>query len=176
MIDLKAQKPAKRYGEAIFEVVKDKDHNEILGQIKQILNYIENNQEFSSFIFHPIVPKEDKKSAIKEIFFGFDCEVLNFIFLLIDENRLDCLDEIEGILINKFNKKNNLKLTTVTLAIEPEEELKNTIKTRLENKFQANLALNFVKCEDIIGGMIVQIDDTVIDMSIKNKIENLKRI
>lgn len=176
MIDLKAQKPAKRYANALFEIIKDKNTNDSLNQIRGILSQIENNKEFNNFMFHPVVSVDDKKNIIKEIFPNHDNDIINFIFLLLDENRLDCLDEIEGVLTEKINEKNKVKMVNVTLAIDADEEFKNLIKTRIETKLKSKADIKFFKDENILGGMIIRVKDTLIDLSVRNKIENIKRI
>lgn len=176
MIDLSAQKPARRYADALFEIVKDKNTEEILPQIKGILSHIEENKEFNNFMFHPIVSNQDKKNVISEIFKTYDKDVLNFIFLLIDENRLNCLDEIEGVLVEKINEKNKVKMVNVTVAIDIDDDFKNLIKTRIENKLNSKADIKFFKDENILGGMVVRVKDTLVDLSVKSKIENIKRI
>lgn len=176
MIDLKAQRPAGRYAEGFFKIIQNKDTEKFLNEIDLILEQIEKNSEFNSFIFHPIVSKEDKKSVINQIFSSFDENTLNFIFLLLDENRLDCLDEIKDVLVSKINEQNCVKQVSITLASDIDDNMKNLIKERLETKLQSKVLPVFHKDEEILGGMILRIKDTLIDLSIKNKIENLKRI
>lgn len=175
MVDIKAQKPAKRYTEALFNIIKDKDYNLLFNQISIILNELEHNNEFRTFMFHPIVSVEDKKATLHEIFKNFDNTILNFISLLIDENRLDCLDEIKEVLEVKINNANNIKMAQITLAHEPSDEIKNLIKSRIENKLQSKVKLDFNYNENIIGGMIIRVKDTMVDLSVKNKIENIKK-
>lgn len=175
MIDLKAQKPAKRYASALFETIEDKDFERVLSEIDKFLKLLDENSEFKSFIYHPIVKKEDKKEALREIFGEFSSETMNFLFILLDENRIDCLDEIKDCLKKKINDKNNLLEAEVTLAIEADEAIRDMVKSRLENKFQSKVSINFLKDESLIGGMIVKINDTAVDLSIKRKMENFKR-
>ena len=176
MVDLKAQKPAKRYAEAIFQIVKDKEYKEIMTQIRGILRLIQENEEFNTFMFHPSVSIEDKKSVMKEIFSNCDPDILAFMFLLIDEGRLDCLDEIEGVLVEKLNDKNKIKHVDITLVCDADEELKNKIISRIEAKLQSKIMPVFYKDENIIGGMILKIKDTLVDLSVKSKMETIKRI
>lgn len=175
MVDIKAQKPAKRYTEALFDIIKDKDYNLLFNQMSIILDELEKNNEFRTFMFHPIVSVEDKKTTVYEIFKNFDSTILNFISLLIDENRLDCLDEIKEVLEVKINNANNIKMAQITLACEPSDEIKNLIKSRIENKLQSKIKLNFNYDKNIIGGMIIRVKDTMVDLSVKNKIENIKK-
>lgn len=175
-IDLKAQKPAQRYSKAFFEIISDKDPERILNEINEFLDKIETNDEIKNFFFHPIVPAEDKKDVILKGFSNFSKETVNFIFILLDSNRLDCLDEIRDSLIEKLNDKNKLLTMEVVLAIEADDNMKEYIKQRLENKFQSRVLINFKKDENIMGGMLIKIKDTIIDLSIKKKMENFKQL
>ena len=176
MIDLKAHKPAKRYAQAIFDIIKEKDEASVFNNLSLVLAEIESNSELRNFLFHPMVALDDKKSAVKEIFSNFDDDTLNFIYLILDENRLDCLDEIIDYLHTKINEKNNIALAEITLAIEPTGSTKGMIISRLENKLQTKLEAKFCTDESIIGGMKIRIKDTLYDLSVKGKIDNIKRI
>ena len=80
------------------------------------------------------------------------------------------------LLVEKINNKNNLINVNVTLAYTPSEEIKNQIVQRIQNKLQKEVSAKFLINPNIIGGMLIQIEDTVIDLSIKKKIENFKKI
>ena len=79
-------------------------------------------------------------------------------------------------MVEKINNKNNLINVNVTLAYTPSEEIKNQIVQRIQNKLQKEVSAKFLINPNIIGGMLIQIEDTVIDLSIKKKIENFKKI
>lgn len=173
-INLKTVKPAKRYAEAFFETIKDKDAKKALDDIKSLNSFIQNDEKLSSFLLHPVISAEDKKELIKTAFNNFSFETINFIFVLIDENRLNCLSEIINFLQEKINFQNKLLLLEVTTAKDLNDEEKGYIKTRLENKFKQEILPDFKKDETIIGGMLIKLQDTVIDLSIKKKLENFK--
>ena len=75
-----------------------------------------------------------------------------------------------------IDSKNRIINLDVTLAYEPDENMKEYIKQRLENKFQSTAIINYKKDESLLGGMQIKIKDTVIDLSIKSKLENFKRM
>ena len=175
MVDIKAQKPAKRYADAFFEVISNKDYNRVLDEINAFLHEINTNDELAGFISHPTVSVLDKKEVISKGF-NFSNDTLNFIFILLEENRLFCLDEIKEYLFDKINEKDNLKVIDITLAIEPDETLSGHIKQRLEDKFKSRVVVNFKKDESILGGMLVKVKDTVVDLSVRKKLENFKQL
>ncbi|MCD8025057.1 MAG: ATP synthase F1 subunit delta, partial [Candidatus Gastranaerophilales bacterium] len=101
---------------------------------------------------------------------------LNFIQILIDENRIECITQIRDFFEECLNAKNNLITLEVTLAIDPKPDLAQLIQKTLEKKYNSSLRINFLKNEEILGGMLIKYGDTVIDLSVRNKIENFSKI
>ncbi len=176
MIDLKAHKPAKRYATALFEEIVDKNYNKVFDEIEEFLSLYENDKEFRTFFSHPIISVKDKKEVIEKCFQNYEFETKNFLFILIDEDRLGCLDEIRDYLTIKVNDKNKLILADVTLAVDIPDYGKEIIKDRLQKKFNSEVKINFKKDESLIAGMLIRIKDTVFDLSVKRKIEKFKTI
>ncbi len=141
MINLKLEKPAKRYARALFQTIENKNEKKVLDEIKAFFE-LTLNPELNSFLFHPIVSKEDKKSAISEICKDFEEETAKFLYILLDEGRLDCLSSILKFLEDEYNKKNNILKFDVILAIEPTESIKAAVVGRLKNKFNSEIQAN----------------------------------
>jgi len=173
---LKNIKPAKRYASALFETIQDNNLENVLDEIKNVFYVIKENKDVQDFLLHPVVSIEDKKDVILKSFPDLSNVCRNFLFILIDENRLNCLGEIIGFLEDYINSKNNLLNLNVTLAIEADNNLKETIKKRLESKFQSRVNAEFGVDPSILGGMLIKMNDTVIDLSIKKKLESFKKI
>ncbi len=175
-IELDAVKPAKRYAVALYEAAEGLDLDNIFNQVNFAANTVCSNEDFKNFLNHPIVSLEDKKELIREVFKDFNSVVIDFLFVLIDAKRINCIDEIRDFLKNMIDSKNRIINLDVTLAYEPDENMKEYIKQRLENKFQSTAIINYRKDESLLGGMQIKIKDTVIDLSIKSKLENFKRM
>lgn len=175
-LTLKNVKPAKRYAQALFETMQDKNFDEILFEFEKVVEIISNNEDFKSFLSNPVISNDDKKKTVEECFQKFSSEVKNFLFILIDEKRINCLDEIKAFLKDKINDKNNLVNANITLAFDANDEIKNQIIQRLKNKLQKDVSADFVVNPNIIGGLKVQVKDTVIDLSINKRLENFNKI
>ena len=175
-ISLKNVKPAKRYAEALFETENETDIKNILAEIDKISNTIKKDTNFKNFISHPIVSAEDKKDIILKVFPDISEITRNFIFLIIDENRINCINEIEFFLKDKIDNKNNVLNLNVTLAKDVDDEMKKYIVSRLQNKFQSNIKAVFNTDSDIIGGIQLKVKDSFIDLSIRKKLDNFKKI
>jgi len=62
----------------------------------------------------------------------------------------------------------------VLSVIELNENIKEEIKRILENKTGLNIGIKNRIDKSILGGIVIKIGDRVIDLSIKNKIEDLR--
>ena len=175
-LTLKNVKPAKRYAEALFEAMQGNSFDEILLEFNNVVEIIDNNEEFKNFLSHPVISNDKKKETIEECFKNFSSEIKNFLFILIDEKRINCLDEIKTFLQDKINNKNNLVDVTVTLSFEANDEIKSQIVQRLKNKLQKDVSANFTVNPDIMGGLKIQVKDTVVDLSINKRLENFNKI
>lgn len=171
-INPKTIKPAKRYAQAFFEIIKDKNKEEILSELITFNNYIQNDEKAKTFFNHPAISHDEKKSALSSI----QGEIKDFISVLIDSDRLNCLNEITSILQNKINDENGILPVDVISAIKLDDNKKAYIKERLDNKFKKDTIPTFFYDESILGGLIIKVNDTVIDLSIKKKLENFKVI
>lgn len=173
----KNSKSAKRYAKALLEL----SHSELFADkiyedIKFILDTMEQSVELKGFLASPVVSVEDKKDVLQKIFNGkIDDSVLNFLLLLNENSRLEILEDIELSFKELLDEERNILNVAVTSAIELNEEQKNILKTKLENKFNKAVNSSYDINTDILGGLILKINDTVIDLSIKKRIENLAK-
>lgn len=171
-------KPAKRYAKALLELSHSElSADKIYQDIKFSADTIMQNTELRSFLANPVVSKEDKKDVLQKIFNGkIDAAVLNFLFLLNENSRLEILDGISLSFKDFLNEEKNILNVFVTSAIELNESQKSALKTKLENKFNKAINPEYGINTDILGGLILKINDTVIDLSIKKRIENLAKM
>ncbi len=171
-------KPAKRYAKALLELSHSElPADKIYQDIKFSADTIMQNAELQSFLANPVVSKEDKKDVLQKIFNGkIDAAVLNFLFLLNENSRLEILDDICLSFKELLDEEKNILNVFVTSAIELNEGQKSALKTKLENKFNKAINPEYAINADILGGLILKINDTVIDLSIKKRIENLAKM
>ena len=69
-----------------------------------------------------------------------------------------------------------MKSVKIVSAIELNEDYKNLIITKLSAKLKKNIHADWQINSDIIAGLVIYVDDHVIDTSIKNKLDSLSKI
>lgn len=169
-------KAARRYATALLELATERDEVEdILEDIEFIHNTLEGSRELVTFLKSPIIKFDDKTAALETLFFDEIEEPTRlFIKLLSRKDRINLLDQITEAFIEKYKQAAGIITVDVYIAREMSEEQQDALHEKLEQKTQKKVDLNIILDESLKGGMAIRIDDTVIDGTIKHKLEELE--
>ena len=168
---------ANRYSLALFELANESN---FLIQIEEnstaLLNLISNNEDFKNLIKNPTIDRDVLMNIIKKISENFKLEMLfkNFLNFLIMKRRFFYLEKI----LISFNeicskKRGELKAEIKSAKKLSQEEI-DKITEELSNNFKSKIKLNYNHDQSLIGGLVVQIGSTMIDTSIKNKLQQIE--
>lgn len=169
-------KAARRYATALLEVGKELGAvDDILEDIKLIDNTLEGSRELTLFINSPVIKYDDKRKALEEIFGERVEEVTaKFIDLLARKGRVNLLDQIVKAFIQKYNQYAGIIEVDVYTAKELNEDQQISLHQALEKKTNKKVDMSLTHDESLRGGIAVRIDDTVIDGTVKHKLEELE--
>ncbi|MCT8975808.1 F0F1 ATP synthase subunit delta [Clostridium sp. CX1] len=168
----------RRYALALYKVAEENGKVEqYLEELRNIVALINNDEEFLQLIKHPQVSTSSKKKLFEQIFKGrIDDNLLSFLLVLIDKGRIL---QLEGKL-NEMEKihllKKNQVVAKVKTVIPLLDEEKKSLTEKLEKKFNKKVLLEEEIDSSIIGGIYVQVDNEVIDGTIKSKLEEMKKL
>ena len=176
----KSKQIAKNYAQALSESAASDltTHETFLTEIKVInesLNQVKNSWEI---FYNPAISGDEKKGLVKKLLSGkINAKLLNFLFLLIDKNRFDLLPEIQNQLFKIVNNLKNTVVAEVQSASIIDTASLESLKQRLENILTNNekVTIETKVNPELIGGLVVKVNDLVYDGSIKGKLEVLKR-
>jgi F-type H+-transporting ATPase subunit delta len=169
---------AQRYAEALVEIARDgkltfEKTSKDLNLINEILMQ---SKDLNAVLINPIISIEDKKEIIDKVFSGeIDLLTINFLKLLTDKNKFDIFNDVLEAYNKSMDSINNIKRVSVTSAVTMNEDAKSRLKQKLEEKLKANVVIDLNINKDIIAGLVIKIDDNVIDMSLKHKLEDLSK-
>lgn len=165
---------AKTYADALIETNQSND--DILKDLETVSKIIDSSNDLKTVLNTPAVPVEQKIEIINDIFKSqVSQNILNFLKILAEKKRFNEFEEILQAFKNKFDEIQGIKRVTVISAIELSDEYKTRITDKLKEKLQKNIYADWQVDSEIIGGLIIRIDDNVIDTSIQNKLENLSK-
>lgn len=167
----------KVYSQALFELSEEsKTSDELLKELNSLSQIFSDNPELIKLLSAPTVSLDDKINVAKNIFSGKISETaMNFICVLTEKNRVSYLSKISQAYKNLYNAKNNIEEITVTTCIPLSEKLRTKLKERLETVYKKHVILQEKVDKSIIGGVIINYGNTMIDDSVKTKLENMQK-
>ena len=175
--DIKNIKIARKYANALFEAAVDSSLLEKVNQdIIFVVETLTTNNQFDEFLKSPLIKNQDKKDVIQKIFsIHIEKTTLDFLFVLIDSGRFDIINEVLNQFSILYNKEKNIVKPVITSAVELDETQKKVLLTKLENKLKKIVEPEYVISSDIIGGLVIEIDDKTIDCSLKAKFDDMQK-
>ena len=168
----------RRYALALYEVAEEKGKvQEYLNDLREICDLIDNNKDFYEVVKHPQISTKQKKKTFINIFKGnIDEELLSFLLILIEKDRIlflkEKLKEMEKIHLDKLNVLQGIVKTTIPL----EEYEYNSLVEKLEKKYNKDIILKKIIDPEILGGIYVRIGNDIIDGTVKTRLEDLKKL
>lgn len=169
---------SKTYGEALFEIAQESGKTKQLAQeLQAVQSILAQNPDFDKLMMHPGIPKQEKLGIVENVFQGRVSEELaGFLKIVIEKERYGALPEISRYFTDKVKETEKIGMVYITTATELSEDQKHKVEKRLlETTGYLTMEMHFHADASLIGGMIIRINDRVVDSSVRTKLEDLKR-
>jgi F-type H+-transporting ATPase subunit delta len=160
--------PARVYAEALFDVAKAKG-------LAQFADAVEAGRELQVFLFSPHFSSVEKVAGLKRAVTGADPELLNFLELLIEKQRMPEVFRIRRELERLWKREQRLIDVTVTSAVELDPAVTEKIGEEIERQTGRKVELSSRVDDEILGGIVLQVGNMVLDASIRNRLEKLRK-
>jgi F-type H+-transporting ATPase subunit delta len=170
-------KAALRYAKAILNfAVEQHKEDDINNDMLLIVNTLEESKELQLMLKNPILKINIKKETLKTIFSSNVSPLtISSINLLIDNNRLDILNEVAEKYTIIYDELKGKEIAKITTAIPLNSELNNQVLNKVKEITGKKASIENIINPDILGGFILRIGDIQYDASIANKLQSLKR-
>lgn len=168
---------AKRYSEALTEVAKNKNElDTVWADLQTVEESMTSVKEMANFLSHPVIPVFEKKDMVKSVFEGkINNDVLNLLYILLEKNKINLLSTILYCFEESMDEAKNILKVGVVSAAEIDEDLKHKLQEKLESKLNKSVKFDFETKPEIIAGVVLKIQDKVIDGSMAAKLEGFKK-
>ena len=167
---------ARVYAKALFEAAKDLGKlDTIRDQLGQFVDALNENREMQLFLFSPSFSSAEKIEALKSAVTDAEPEFLNFLELLLEKGRMPVIFRIRRQFDALWAKENKRLGVTVTSAVELDPEVTKRISDEIEEQTGNTVELTSRVDPDILGGLVVQVGNMILDTSIQNRLEKLRK-
>lgn len=175
---MKGQRAAVRYAKSFMQLARENSKLDALkADIESILNSIEDSKELDNFLHSPLIKIDKKKEIMNSLFSGkVDELTLRFLIQITDQKREGLLKVICEEFIRQYNVEHNIAKVNLTTAQELNDAQREEIIKFVKDSYDFSTIILEEKVEeDLIGGLILRIDDRQIDGSIKRKLQDIKQ-
>lgn len=169
---------SKTYGEALFELaVEDNKVDAFMEEIKMLLEVLKKEEDFTKFMNHPKILKEDKIQVVENVLDGrVSKELVGFFTLIIQKDRYGEAEEILQYFLDQVKEYKGIGVAYVETAVALTEIQKKQIEERLlQTTKYRQMEMHFSENKALIGGMVIRIGDRVVDSSVSTKLDELQK-
>jgi F-type H+-transporting ATPase subunit delta len=174
MIDYKV---SHRYATSFLEMAEEKNILETIAvNVKLIYTVLKENPQLQRMLENPIIKSHIKISILEEIFKSkVTDETINFLKFVIHKNREDLIYSILQKFVELYDEKLGMVNVVVKTAFEFDNDQRELLKVKFEKFLNKKANIEFRLDENVVGGFIAKIGDTVYDASLRHQLELLKK-
>ena len=164
------------YARSLFEVAQEQDKlDTVRDELGEFADALDGSRELQVFLFSPYFSTAEKIEGLDKAISGGDETVVNFLKLLIEKHRMPVIFRIRAELDQLWEEENRMLPVTVTSAVELDKGTVKQIGDRIAEQTDRTVDLSSEIDPDILGGIIVQVGNSVLDASIRNRLENFRK-
>src|SRR3712207_542792 len=164
------------YARSLFEVAREHGNLDVVReQLGQVADALESDQQLQVFFFSPYFSTEEKKAGLRRAITDADPVVINFLELLIEKHRTPAIFRIRRTFEKLWQDENRLLPVSVTSAVPLDEATVRQIGDRIAEQTGRRVDLTARVEPDILGGIIVRVGNSVLDASVRHRLDKLRR-
>ena len=165
---------AKRYAKALFDIGTEQGSSEIFAaNLKQLAALLKDNREVREMLTNQAIQNADKKNAMSVIIADMEPLVKNFVNLVLDKNRADCLLAMCESYLAYLEEQANILHAVVTSAVPLTDEQLGKIEDKFSKLMEQTVKAEAAVDVSLVGGVQVRIGDTVYDGSVAHHLKQL---
>jgi F-type H+-transporting ATPase subunit delta len=167
---------ARVYSRSLFEVAREQGKLDVLReQLGQLADALDEHRELAVFFFSPYFSSSEKQQALGKLLDGADEILLNFLLLLIENHRMPVIFRIRQEYERLWDAEHRTLPVQITSAIALDEATTESLGRTIGERAGRRVTLAARVDPDILGGIIIRVGNSILDASIRNRLEQLRR-
>lgn len=164
------------YALALFEAGKDGGKLDALqAQLGEFADAVDRSHDLQVFLFSPYLSTKDKSEGLKRVVSGAEPELTNFLELLVEKHRMPEIFRIRRELDELWKRENRRLDVTVVSAVELDPGVVERIGQEVERQTGEAVELSSRVDDGILGGIVLQVGNMIVDASIRSRLEKLRK-
>jgi F-type H+-transporting ATPase subunit delta len=164
------------YARSLFEVAKEHDKlDRVREQLGELADALDATRELQVFFFSPYFSTAEKQAGLDRAVSGAEEILINFFKLLIENHRTPVIFRMRREFDRLWEQENQLLPVLVTSAVELDKRTVSQIGDRIAEQTGRKVDLSSQVDPEILGGIVVRVGNSILDASIRNRLESLRR-
>jgi F-type H+-transporting ATPase subunit delta len=164
------------YARALSEVAQERDVlDTVHEQLGQFADAVRDDRELMTFLFSPYFSTEEKKDGLHRTVRGADPAIMNFLEALIERHRMPVIFRIRSRFEEMWDAEKRLLPVEVTSAVALDQATVRSIGDRVGEQTGNTIELTSVVDPEILGGIVLRVGNFILDASIRNSLEQLRK-
>jgi F-type H+-transporting ATPase subunit delta len=167
---------AQVYARALFEVALEHDVlDPVREQLGQLADAMHDNRDLAVFFFSPYFSTDEKKQGLHRALDGAEPAFENFIEALIERHRMPAIFRVRAHFDQLWDEEKKLLPVLVTSAVKLDEAVVKSLGDRIGKQVGRNVQLSTEIQPDILGGIVLRVGNVILDASIRNRLNQLRK-
>lgn len=167
---------AQVYARALFEVAREQQRtDEVREQLGQVADALAGDRNLALFFFSPYFSTEEKKRGLHRMLEGADPAIENFLEALIERHRMPAIHRIRRRYEDLWEEANRLLPVQVTSAVTLDSATVERLGSQIGEQTGRRVDLSSTVDPDILGGIVLRVGNSILDASIRNRLDQLRR-
>ena len=172
---------SKVYGEystALFEIAKENNvEKEFYESLHLISDEFTDNPEYVFILSSPDISMKKRLNMLEEVFDKYVPEyVLSFVKLICEKGRIKEFSEFVSEFDALYNAFNSVVHAYISSTVELLDDKKEELIKCLEKISGCFVIPHYEIDKSLVGGIVVRMNDTIIDGSIKHKLIQFREV
>ncbi len=166
----------KIYAEALFQIADESGRvEEVYEELQQLEGIFNDSKEFSAFLTSPKVDRREKKRLLqKALSPAYSRQTIHFLLTLIDKNREILIPHMANEFKDILDRIHNRIDVEITSTVQLQDDVIRKATETLSRSLNKEVIVHQKMNPDILGGIIVRVEDRILDGSILGQIERLR--
>ena len=167
---------AQVYARSLFEVAEEAGKlDEVHEQLGQIADALADDRDLQVFFFSPYFSTQEKSEGLDKAVSDAEPILVNFLKLLIEKHRMPALLRIRRAYDALWEDYNKLLPVQITSAVELDDKTVKRVRDAIAEQTDRRIELKTHVDPEILGGIVLRVGNSILDASIRNRLEQLRR-
>ena len=167
---------AQVYSRSLFEVAKEQGNlDRIRDELAAFADALADNRELSVFFFSPYFSTQEKEDGLARTVLDADPTFVNFLRVLIENHRLPVIHRVRRQFDVLWEREHEQLPVEVTSAVQLDPAVVQALEARIREQTGQHVQLESKVDPDILGGIVLRVGNSILDASVRNRLEQLRR-